>query len=165
MDNQSVAPLTLNLTKTGLAAGTTTTFSTGGATTYAIKGKLYSTNQAANAATPTTDAVTGSAFTGVAVNKGSVFVFGYDGSSATAATAVKVVQGSIESLDAAGNFIKAPDIPGLPDTICPIGYVTVKVGSTGSTWTFGSSNLAGPPTGVTFAFQDVMTIPARPQVS
>ena len=67
-----------------------------------------------SAATPTTDAVTGSAFTALTASKGSVFVFCYDGTSTTAATAIKVVQGSVESLtgEADGNnasFVSGPE--------------------------------------------------------
>ena len=46
-----------------LAAGTGSTFSTTGATLYCIDGKAFTTSAASSAATPTTDAVTGSAFT------------------------------------------------------------------------------------------------------
>lgn len=164
MDQLLQVPLSLCTSKAALAAGTTTTFSTTGATLYSIKGKAYSTAAGTNAATPTTDLNTGAAFVGVPANYGSVFVFCYDGQS-TAANAIKVVQGSIEALDVSGAFKKAPIFPAIPDSVCPFAYLVVKVGSTGSTWTFGSSNLAGPPTGVTLAFQDVMTLPARPQVS
>lgn len=153
-----------------LAAGTTTTFSTTGATLYSIGGKAYTTSAAANAATPTTDAVTGDAFTAIAASKGSVFVFCYDGTSATAATAIKVVQGEVTDLTTAadGNdatFMMAPEFPPIPDTLTPFGYVITKVGASGSAWTFGVSNLAGPPSNVKHLFQSVMVLPSRPQVS
>lgn len=151
--------LTLCLCKAALAAGTTTTYSTTGTTVYAIKGKAYSVAAATNAATPTTDANTGAAFVAVGVNKGSVFVWGYN-----AAGAVKVAQGEVNDIDAAGNFVSAPEFPGLPDDFCAFAYLVVKVGSTGSAWTMGSSNLSGA-TGVTYAFQDVAGLPSRPQVA
>lgn len=155
--------------KATLAAGTTTTFSTTGATLYCIKGKAYSTSAASNSATPTTDAVTGDAFDAVTASKGSVFVFCYDGSSATAATAINVVQGTIEDLDdsadgADAKFVKAPQFPSIPDTLTPFGYCITRVGASGSTWTFGSSNLAGPPSNVKHDFVDVMVLPDRPQL-
>lgn len=165
MDALQTPPLTMCVSKATAAAGTTTTFSTTGSTLYSIKGKAYTTSAASNAATPTTDANTGAAFVGIPANYGSVFVLCYDGSSTTAATAIKVVQGSITALDSSGNFVVAPQFPGVPDTLAPFAYLVTKVGSTGSTWTFGSSNLAGPPTGVTHTFVDVMTLPGRPQVS
>lgn len=164
MDNLQNAPVTMCVSKATLAAGTTTTFSTTGATLYAINGKAYSTAAAANAATPTTDANTGLAFQGIPPNFGSVFVFAYNGNG-VAATAVRVVQGPVQALDASGNFITAPNLPIVPDGLCAFGYLVVKAGATASTWTFGSSNLAGPPTGVTLAFQDLMTLPGRPQVA
>ena len=153
-----------------LAAGTTTTFSTTGATLYCIDGEAFTTSAATNAATPTTDAVTGSAFTALTASKGSVFVFCYDGTSTTAATAIKVVQGSVESLtgEADGNnasFVSGPEFPTIPDTLTPFGYVVTKVGASGSTWTFGSSNLAGPPSNVKHLFHSCMTLPARPQTA
>lgn len=150
-------------TKANFAAGTTTTTTTttGAATkiSYAIGGKAYAYTPAANAATPTTDAVTGAAFTGVAANKGSVFVFGFD-----AAGAIKVAQGEIKSLDAAGAFVDSPQFPTLPDTVAAYAYLVIKAGSSASTWTMGSSNMASA-TGITYTFVDVLTLPARPQIS
>ena len=165
MDALQTPPLTLCTSKATAAAGTTTTFSTTGATLYCIKGKAFTTSAAANAATPTTDAATAVAFVPVAVGYGCAFVLCYDGSSTTAATAIKVVQGTQVALDASGNFVVAPQFPSIPDTLCPFAYLITKVGSTGAAWTFGSSNLAGPPTGVTHTFVDVMTLPGRPQIS
>ena len=166
-----LAPLTLTLTKATLAAGTTTTFNTTNATIYAIKGMAYTTNAAANGATPTTDGNTAANFVPITAGYGSVFVFAYDGSSTTAATAIKVYQGSIEKLtpEADGANTKfpttAPLLPGIPDTVSPFGYVITKVGASGSTWTFGSSNLAGPPANVLHTFQDIVGLPQRPQVA
>ena len=171
MDYMQAAPATICTSKAAAAAGTTTTFSTTGATLYSIKGKAYTTSAASNAATPTTDAATGVAFVPVPVGSGSVFVLCYDGSSTTAATAIKVVQGSITDLDgssadgAVAKFIVAPQFPVIPRTLCPFAYVIVKVGSGGAAWTFGASNLAGPPSNVGIAFQDVMTLPGNPQVA
>lgn len=171
MDALQTPPLTLCVSKATAAAGTTTTFSTTGATLYCIKGKAYTTSAAANAATPTTDAVTGAPFVAVPASYGCVFVLCYDGSSATAATAIKVVQGPLAALDgAAGGSTAlfsptAPLFPTIPDTLCPFAYLVTKVGASGAAWTFGSSNLAGPPSNVLHTFQDVMTLPGRPQVS
>ena len=160
MDNLTQIPLTLCLSKVTLAAGTTTTISTTGTTTYAIKGKAYTKSAITNGATPTTDGATGSAFTGITANQGTVVVVGLDSSGN-----IKAMQGSVESLDSSGSFIKAPQFPVIPDTVCPIGYIVLKGGSTLSgTWTFGSSNLSGV-TGMTYTFVDVVTLPERPQVS
>lgn len=165
MDNLSQIPLTMALGKAALAAGTTTTLTVGTTTAYAIKGKAYSKSSVSNTATPTTDAATGSAFTAVAVGYGCVFVICVD-----TAGAIKVVQGSQQVLNGATDgasalFITAPQFPVVPDTLCPLGYLVTKVGTSGSAWTFGSSNLAGPPSNVLHTFVDVVTLPDRPQVA
>ena len=165
MDALQQVPLTMCTSKATAAAGTTTTFSTTGSTLYCIKGKAFTTSAAANAATPTTDAATAATFVPVAVGYGCAFVLCYDGTSTTAATAIKVVQGGQQALDVNSNFVNAPQFPAIPDTLCPFAYLVTKVGSTGAAWTFGASNLAGPPTGVTHTFVDIMTLPGRPQVS
>jgi len=168
MDMQSAYPATMCFTKAGLTAGTTTTLSTTATVQYAIRGKAYSKTAITNGATPTTDWATGNAFNAVGINQGSVFTIGFDHSGN-----VKVIQGTIEALDTTGNFIRAPMFGGLgpvgqgstDNDFCPIGYVTILVGDTGAAWTFGSSNLAGPPTGVVVNWQDCSTLPDRPQVS
>lgn len=170
MDALQTPPLTMCVSKATAAAGTTTTFTTTGATLYCIKGKAYTTSAASNSATPTTDAATGAAFVAVPASYGCVFVLCYDGSSTTAATAIKVVQGPLAALDGAASganalFLNAPQFPGIPDTLCPFAYLVTKVGASGSAWTFGTSNLAGPPSNVLHTFVDIMTLPGRPQVA
>lgn len=160
MDALQQVPMTLCTTKAGLAVGTTTTLTTANASLYSIIGKAYSKAAASNAATPTTDGTTAAAFVPVAVNFGCAFAIGYN-----AAGTLTVCQGIQLPLDSSGNFISAPQFPAVPDTVCPVGYMITKVGSTGSAWTFGTSNLAGPPAGVTHTLVDVMTLPGRPQVS
>jgi len=161
MDNLNLYSLTGATSKAGASAGTTTTLTTANTVLYAIKGKAYSKAAASNAATPTTDFNSGLAFSAIPVNFGSVFVLGYD-----AAGTLRVVKGTTEALDVQGNFINAPQMPVVSDLVCPFAYLVTKVGSTGAAWTFGSSNLAGPPTGVTHTFVDVMLgLPDRPQVS
>lgn len=166
MDNNDARGITAATTKATLSAGTTTTITIGADVQYAIGGKAYKYTAASNQATPTTDIVTGSAFTALTASKGCVFVIGLN-----AAGAIKVVQGTVEDLDGATGgstalFLKAPAFPStLPDDFCPIGYVVTKVGASGSTWTFGSSNLAGPPSNVLHTFVDVHQLPVRPQVS
>lgn len=161
MNYLETIPLTAMLTKAGLAAGTTTTTTTTNALVmyYGIKGKMYTFTGASNGATPTTDALTGTAFLPIAVNKASVFVWCLD-----TAGALKVVQGQIVDYSDAGVFDKAPQFPAIPDTLCPIGYELVKVISTGSAWTMGVSNQAAQ-TGITKVFQDCFTLPDRPQTA
>ena len=160
-DFLAMQPMTAAFTKAGLAVGTTTTLTTANTSNYAIRGKAYTAAGASNAATPTTDAVTGAAFLPIAVNKAGVFVICLDTSGA-----LKVVQGSIVDYSDAGVFAVAPQFPGIPsDTLCPIGYELVKVISTGSTWTFGVSNQASQ-TGITKVLVDVAGgMPDRPQVA
>lgn len=168
MDNLASYPVTMCISKPTLAAGTTSTYSTNLLVNYIIKGKIYQRLVANNVATPTVDVTDGLPFTPLAFpasatvgGQGSVFVFCYDAGQ----SAPRVAQGSVEQLDVAGNFINAPQFPVLPDTVCPFGYVVVKLGPTAvANWTFGTNNLSGV-TGVTYAFQDISTLPDRPQVS
>lgn len=159
MDIQNIAGFTGCLSKATLAAGTTTTVSTTGTTVYGINGKAYSAAALSNAATPTTDVVTGAAFVGVAANYGSVFVHGFN-----AAGALKVAQGTVTALDAAGNFVTAPAFPAFPNDFAPFAYLVIKAGSTASTWTYGSSNQSGA-TGITYTRQDLIGMPSRLQIS
>lgn len=159
MEELLMRGLKMCVSKATLAAGTTTTYSTTGTTLYCIDGKAYSKGAVTNGATPTTDANTGEAFTPVKKNEGSVFVFGFN-----PAGDVKVMQGTIRALDAGGQFTESPEFPVIPADVCPFGYLVIKCGATASNWTFGTSNQAGA-TGVTYARQDVMTLPKRPQVS
>lgn len=177
MDMQQAVPVTMCFSKASLAAGTTTTISTTGTTTYAIKGKFYTKTAITNGATPTTDFATGASFLPIPIpntapNLGlgyaSIYTVGLDSSGNT-----KVVQGSIVALDVSGNFINAPQFGalggvGIDSTttdFCPIGYIIVKLGSTAvATWTFGTNNLSGV-TGVTYTFVDIATLPDRPQTA
>lgn len=160
MDMLQSIPLTLNLGKPGLTNGTTTTYTIGTAFNYAIAGRTYNKGTASNAATPTTDVNTSAAFPGFTANNGTVVLWMVDASQN-----VKCAQGQIQALDVSGNFITAPQFPAVPDGYCPFAYLVLKGGSTLSgTFTFGSSNLSGV-TGMTYTFQDIMGLPARPQVA
>jgi hypothetical protein len=160
MENLNFRGGTFCTTKAGLTNGTTTTYTTANTVLFAIGGKAYSKTAVTNGATPTTDATTGSSFTGVAASKGSVFVFCFNSSGT-----IKVSQGEVTDLDAGGNFKTAPEFPTIDtDTLCPFGYLIVKADSTASTWTFGSSNTSGA-TGLTYTWVDVMQLPVRPQTS
>lgn len=154
-------------TKVGLAAGTTTTITLAADAQYAIGGKAYKYSAASNQATPTTDIITGAAFVAVTAGYGCTFVVGLN-----AAGAIKVAQGPLSALDSATDGATAlfadtsPAFPSsLPADFCPVGYIVTKVGASGSSWTFGSSNLAGPPSNVLHTFVDVQNLPSRPQIS
>lgn len=162
MDYQQSVPVTMCLSKVTLAAGTTTTLSNTGTTVYAIRGKAYSKAAMTNAATPTTDAATGAAFTGVLRNKGCVFLVGFN-----AAGSLLAVQGTITDLDVDGNFVVAPNFGSPPLDFCPIGYLVIKAGATANNttgWIFGTSNMSSV-TGITYTFADAVGMPDRPQVA
>lgn len=185
MDIQSMIPVTANLSKLVLAAGTTTTISTTNGGTVAIKGKLYFTNGGStsgsaftNKATPTTDYATGAAFLPIpipntapnlALGYGSVYTIGIDHGTST----LRVIQGTIVPLDVSGNFINAPQFgafgpqgSGSTDNdFVALGYLLVQLGASAvATWTFGTNNLSSV-TGVTYTWVDCCTLPDRPQVS
>lgn len=150
--------------KAGLAAGTTTTYSTTAAPLlYCIKGKAYSKTAVTNGATPTVDVTDGLAFTPQAIGQASVYVFCFN-----AAGTIGVAQGSIENQDVSGNLIRPPQFPVLPDTYVPFGYMLVRLAPATATtpavapWLFGTNNNSGV-TGVTYAFDDLMLMPDRPQ--
>lgn len=163
-DNLAFAPVTQCMSKVALAAGTTTTINTpgspAGVTVYAIRSKAYSRAAGANLATPVVDFVTGVAFPPITANNGAVVVVGFD-----AAGTLRACQGPIQALDVSGNFILAPQFPVLPELMCPVGYIVLKAGATAvGNFVFGTNNLSAV-TGMTYAFQDVICIPDRPQVS
>lgn len=155
MEVNALAPCNFCTTKAGLAVGTTTT-TTANASLFCIGGKAYSAAAASNAATPTTDAVTGEAFTAIGLNEAGVFAICLNTSGA-----LQVIQGGIVDYTDAGDYATAPEFPAIPDTLCLIGYEFVKVISTGSAWTMGTSNQASQ-TGITKTFVDMMTQPGRP---
>lgn len=161
MDNLASLPITMCLSKVTLAAGTTSTMSTTGTTVYCINGKAYSKGAITNQATPTTDIATGLAFIPVKTNQGSIFLIGFN-----AAGTLLCSQGSVTALDSAGNFIVAPQMGLIVDNFCPIGYLVIQAGSTASAagWVFGTGNQASV-TGITYTIQDLISVPARPQVS
>jgi hypothetical protein len=150
---------TASTVKPGLAAGTTSTYTTAAATTCSIGGKFATTLAAqTNTATPTTQGDS-SAFTALAASQISVYVF-----CVVAAGTIAVFQGSVEDLDGADAVVVAPQFPAIDlETYCPFGYVVINNGSTGSAWTFGASNWTA--TGVVDTFTDVLVLPNRPQTA
>lgn len=162
MDKLALQGLTAqfgNATILGVA-GTTLNLSV--ATTYSIRGKMYSKAISNTEATPTTDLITGAAFLPVNDLKASLFVLCLDSSGN-----IKAAQSKVLDTDAAGNVIGAFEFPVLPDTVCPIGYLVVKASTlyvaTSTGWLFGTHNTTGV-TGITYTFTNVSTLPDRPQV-
>ena len=170
MDSHTLAPITAALIDVQLtASGAATTVGSTGTIHYSIKGKAYTASALSSTATPTTDWATGLAFTALAKNYGTVFMFGLD-----AAGTLRVIQGTVVPLDgivSSNKFIIAPEFGGLgaagsgsdANNFCPIAYITVANGTTGSGWTFGTSNWNA--TGITVAIQNVIGMPSRPQVA
>lgn len=170
MENQAFQPVTMCMSKVTLAAGTTTTLSNTGTTTFAIKSKAYTKAAMTNAATPTTDWATGAAFIPVPANFGSIFMVGFDSTGA-----LRCIQGTVTPLDNTGAFITAPQFGGTgpsgsgttDNDFCPVGYLVIKAGSTASSapgWLFGTNNMSSV-TGLTYTFVDVIGWPGRPQIS
>jgi hypothetical protein len=152
------------LSKAGITglSGAATTFTTANAVVYSIAGKAFSKTAVAGGATPTVDGVTGNPIT-LTAGKGTGVLWCLD-----AAGAVKAVQGSVETLDASGNFqFAAPSFPSLPDTLTAFAYSIHKAGRADSaaplvgTFTFGSSNWN--TTGMTHSAADLIALPNRPQ--
>jgi len=159
-DSFGSTPLTMCMSKVTLAAGSTTTISNTGTTTFMIKGSMYTKTAMTNVATPTTDIVTGAAFRPIVANQGTVIQVGLDSGGN-----LRAAQGTIESLDVNGAFVRAPQFPGLPDTVATIGYIILKGGATlVATWTFGTNNLSSV-TGMTYTFHDAGMTPDRPAVA
>jgi hypothetical protein len=149
------------VTNVGVLAlsGAATTTSTSNTLQYSIKGLAYAKTALSGVATPTTDVNTGAAFPALLINTGTVFVFCLDSSGA-----LKVAQGTVTDLDSSGAFKSAgPQFPDIGDTLAPFGFAVVRNGSTGSNWTFATSNWNA--TGITVNAHDVHTLPKTPQIS
>lgn len=135
---------------------------------FSINGKAYTKSGTnVDAATPTSDYADGLAFsdtskklTGVASagGQGTVVVWAYNASGT-----VKCMMGSRETLDAAGNFLRAPQFPPIPGDVCPFAYQIVKNYGQATTFTFGTSNWNA--SGASQAIVNVLVLPDRPQVS
>lgn len=156
MDQNALAGVTQCTEKAGIAAGSTTTYLTANAVNGCIMGEFVTELAAqSNTATPTTD-YNGDAFTVVPKNFGCIFVY-----SLIAAGTIKFHQSDVVALDAAGDFVVAPNFPTIDlDTYMPFGCVVVRNGSTGSDWTFGASNWNA--TGIVDTYYDYNTLPRRP---
>lgn len=164
MDRHAQAPITALFSTPVMALhAAATTLDSTNRFDFAIRSKLYTKAALSTAATPTTDVNTGVAFVRVGTNTGCMYLIGLDSGGN-----IKVAQGAIWALDASGLFIQGPDIPALPDTVCPVAYVICKAGSTAAAqatgWLFGTSNFSGV-TGITLTVQDISMVPDRIQVA
>lgn len=158
MNSLLLAGATFCTSKAGLVTGTTSTL-THALVNFCVNGKAFTKAAATNAASPTVDFATKQAFRPLVANRGTIFVVG-----SNPAGALLACQGSIESLNAAGEFVAAPSLPTLPNDMCPIGYVIVRAGSSLSgSWLFGANNWS--VTGITVITGDLMAMPNRPFAS
>lgn len=161
----SVVPDTRSTVNAGFVAGTTSTYTTTATTAGVINGKWITGLAAQTAtATPTTDATTGAAFVALAVNQCCAIVFGTN-----AAGVIKMSQGPILGTltgvtTTVGGFLDAPQFPALPDDFCPMAYTLVRTAPSAAAWTPGTSSWTASGVSAT-TFQNVSTLPSRPQIS
>lgn len=157
--------LTMATVSPGLVKGTNKSYTTTVTSAGMINGKWVTPLTAqTNQAVPTTDALTGSAFTALSDNQATVFVVGQN-----AAGAIQMCQGTIVPTEVgvtttAGAFINAPQFPSLPDDFMVFGYALTRTAPSASSWTLGTDNWAA--TGVTTTeFVQCGVLPDRPQTS
>ncbi len=172
--NAAVSGATLGLgplTVSGLTGAATSYSSV--STNYAINGRCANFGAQTTVAFPTTDLNTGKQFVGLnAASTGTVFVLGVQ----FGATTLSALQGSVETLDAAGNFTKVPSFPSIPDNFVPLAYFIAKAGSTfvAAAWYPGTTNwnttgmtyvadVAGVATAGSIA-TSIISLPDRPSV-
>lgn len=130
---------------------------------YLINGKAGTTTVQTTANFPTLDDVTGVAMVGLALkNTGTVVVLGVQ----LGAAVMVAAQGSVETIDAAGNFLASspPKFPALKDNFCPLAYIIIKADSTlAAPFVVGTS--LWTQTGVTEVIVNIGALPDRPQVA
>ena len=164
MDSSATRGMTQQLANATVLGVAGTTLNLSVATIYSILGKMFNKAISNTEATPVVDGSTGLGFFPVPKNKGSVFVI-----CLNAAGTLGIVQGKVTDLDAAGNFLSAPEFPAnIPDTLCPIAYLVLKAGSTyvatPGGWLMGTHNTTGVE-GITYTFVNINTLPVRPQIA
>jgi hypothetical protein len=157
--------VTMNFVSAAMVAGTTSTYTTTVTTAGVINGKFVTTLGAqTNTASPTTDAVTGAAFTALQPNQCCTLVFGQN-----AAGTIKLVQGPIIATltgvtTTVGALINDPQFPGLPNDFMPLAYTIVRTAPSAAAWIPGAGSWTA--SGVSAStFQNVAVLPARPQAS
>lgn len=163
--NTAVMPDTRSTVNAAFVAGSTSTYTTTVTTAGVINGKWITVLTAQTAtATPTTDATTGAAFNALAPNQCCALVFGTN-----AAGTIKMAQGPIIATaigvtTTVGAFLNAPQFPTLPDDFCPMAYTLVRTAPSAAAWTPGTGSWTASGVSAT-TFQNVSTLPARPQIA
>lgn len=139
------------------ATGAETVHDTTATINYSLGGVLLQKTAITDGATPTTDAVSGSAIT-LTANHARLVVWCLDSSGD-----VKCIAGDTVAWDGTA-FQVAPHQPQIPDAYVPFATQLIKAGSTTvGTWTFGSSNWNA--TGVTNTIKNVSFLPGRPRTA
>lgn len=141
--------------------GAETVYDTTAIINYAIGGKGYTKAAVTDGATPTADGDSNTLNT-LAASKGCILVW-----CLNAAGTVALFQSDVVDLNASNTWEEDGGVPQFPPidltTWCPFAYSVLLNGSTGSTFTVGSSNWNA--TGMTATHTDVLTLPRRPQSS
>lgn len=137
------------------ATGAATTYDTTVAIAFSINGKEYAKAAITSGVTPTTDG-NSAALSTLAASRGCAILW-----CLNAAGTVGIFQGEVITLDAANAPLTALVLPSVDlTTWCPFAYMTLKNGSTGSTFTIGSSNWNA--TGMTVLITNIGSMPNRP---
>ena len=164
MQSQQIVNGNFVTTKAGLTglSGAATTFTTAAAILYALAGKAYSKAAVAGGATPTLDALTGKTIS-ISPGKGTVVLWCVD-----ATGTIKLVAGTHEFIDDAGNFLYAPPSFNVPtDDLVPFAYSVHKnlpaAGANVTPLVIGTTLWNAANTA--HVAQDIMTLPGRPQLS
>lgn len=167
MQQLDAAGITCNFGLPGLTNGTTTTYTIGANFVHAIKGKTNTKGSGSNTATPTTDGNTGAAFVAVPAGSstacyGCVFVWGVNLSDTVTVYQGTITETTIAADGANTSFKVNPQFPSIPADVCPFAYTVVRVGSSGSAFTMGSTSLASG-SNIYVAHQDIAQLPDRLQ--
>lgn len=156
---------TRSFVSTAMIAGTTSSYTTTVTSAGVVNGKFATALTAqTNTATPTTDANTSAAFNALSANKTCALVLGL-----TVAGVIQMVQGPIIDTrvgvtTTVGAFDKAPQFPPLPDNFMPLAYTLVRTAPDAAAWTPGTSSWTASGVSAT-TFQNISTLPGRPQIS
>ncbi len=124
---------------TGLS-GAVSTYSTGSAINYSVNGVLPTAKATISGASAPTVDVAQTAFLGAntafkpqTTSTAAVYVFTLDASGN-----VGVAQGPIAPWIDTSAKSTPLNFPAIPDTVTPFAYVVIKLGATGTSWTFGT---------------------------
>ena len=164
MNQRKLPGITAAFTSGALTGtGAETVYDTTVTITFAINGKLYTKTAVTDGVTPTTDGNTGSAWTALAAETGTVFVWCLNsgGTVTLRQGTVQAVVGGVTTT--AGSFLAAPQFPNIPDDVCPFAYTVVKTAPSASAWTIGTSNWNA--SGISVAHVNISQLPDRPQIA